>query len=153
MVDTIEKETKFTKTFQLIIDNDSNDNKIVRYPYEYNSENKTLSLYVSSKNDFNRIKFIFDDDIEYSVYLRMEKRDSKKVFMLYIVNSLSDIRYKINIDQLYKIQSPIHKDYLKSYRDELAAPYPRNSKFELIKEDFTFKNRLVIYINKKALIN
>lgn len=155
LVDTIPKEKKFKKTFQLIIDvdNDFKDDRIVRYPYTYNLNNDLLNLYVSNKTNFNRIKLIFDDNIEYSVHLQYEKRNSKKVFMLHIVDILNDIRYKINVDQLYKMISPIHKDHLKLYRDELAVLFPRDSQFELIKKDFKFQNRLVLDINKKALIN
>ena len=145
LVDSVGQEK-----FQLIIDNESKGDKIVKYPYSYS--NDLLNISLSNKSDFNRIEFIFEDDIEYSVYLQMEKRDSKKIFMLHIVNILNDIRYKINLDQLYVMQSPIHKDYLKSYRDELAVSFPRNSEFELIKKDFKFKNNLIIDI-KKALID
>ena len=140
------------KKFQLIIDNDFKGDKIVRSPYSYSLDNDLLSVYLPNKSNFNRIELIFEDDIEYLVYLQMEKRDSKKIFMLHIVNILNDIRYKINLEQLYVMQSPIHKDYLKSYRDELAVSFPRNSEFELIKKDFKFKNHLIIDI-KKALIN
>jgi hypothetical protein len=137
------------ETFQLIIDNDSEDDRIVRYPYHFN--NQLLSVYLSDKTNFNRIELIFEDNIEYSVYLQYEKRDSEKIFMLHMVDILNDIRYKINIKKLYNILPPIHKDYLKAYRDESPFSFPRDSEFELIKKDFKFKNRLVLDI-KKALI-
>jgi len=137
------------ETFQLIIDNDSEDDRIVRYPYHFN--NQLLSVYLSDKTNFNRIELIFEDNIEYSVYLQYEKRDSEKIFMFHMIDILNDTRYKINIKQLYNILPPIHKDYLKAYRDESPFSFPRDSEFELIKKDFKFKNRLVLDI-KKALI-
>jgi hypothetical protein len=134
------------QTHQLIIDKDLNNNIIVEYPYEFN--NNLLNVYLSNKNLFNRLEIIFDDEIEYSVYIQYEKRDLKNIYTLYIVDIINDNRYKINLNKLFQMISPIHKDYLKAYYDELSILFPRNSKFELIKKDFTFKNRLVLDIKK-----
>ena len=47
--------------FQLIIDVDSESDRIVRYPYSYNIYNDLLKVYLSDKNYFNRIELIFED--------------------------------------------------------------------------------------------
>tara|TARA_Y100001970_G_scaffold218040_1_gene267274 strand:+ start:1155 stop:2864 length:1710 start_codon:yes stop_codon:yes gene_type:complete len=138
------------KISQLIIDANFKNDILIRNPYKFRSG--VLDLYLSNKEDFNRLELFFEDNIEYVVYLRYEKRDSKKIFNLHIIDTINDLSYKINIKELFKIKSPAHKDYLNKYLDKNSSIFfHRKSEFEFIKEDFKFKDHLVIDI-KKALI-
>ena len=95
-----------------------------------------------------RLELFFEDDVEYSVYLRYDKRGSENFFTLHIVSISDDLSYKIDFKQLLKMPLPIHKDYLNDYIDHSSFDFPRDSKFELIKKDFKFKNYLIIDIKK-----
>ena len=143
----------YRQIFQFILDdidysNSQANQMIVKYPYEFNEE--VLSTFLSNKNNFNRLELFFEDDIEYSVYLRYDKRGSEDFFTLHIVNISNNLSYKIDFRQLLKMPFPIHKDYLDDYIDNSSFPFPRDSQFELIKKDFKFKDYLIIDI-KKAL--
>ena len=138
------------KIFQLIIDNTSDNNILIRNPYNFSNE--VLDLYLSNKNDFNRLELFFEDNIDYAVYLRYEKRDSKKIFNIHIIDAINELSYKIDIKELFKMKPPIHKDYLNKYIDDNPITFfDRSSEFEFIKKHFEFRNYLVIDI-KKALI-
>ena len=127
---------------QIIID-EQNGEVFNRNSYVF--KNDTLNLFLPNKNDFDRYELIFDDGIEYIVFLQQVRDD----LTLHIINESLDIRYRFNIEEFNNIKEPYHKDYFKLFLDTKPFKFPRDS-FELIKDDFKFKNRLVIYI-KKAL--
>tara|TARA_Y100001936_G_scaffold44905_1_gene43791 strand:- start:93 stop:728 length:636 start_codon:yes stop_codon:yes gene_type:complete len=129
---------------QIIID-ELNGNIFHRNSYVF--KNDTLSLFLPKKDNFDRYELIFDDEIEYSVFLQ-QVRDE---LTLHIINESLDIRYRFSIDEFNNIKEPYHKDYFKLFMDTKPFKFPRDS-FELIKNDFKFRNRLVLYI-KKALID
>ena len=138
------------KIFQLIIDTTSDNNILIRNPYNFSNE--VLDLYLSNKNNFNRLELFFEDNIDYAVYLRYEKRDSKKIFNIHIIDTINGLNYKFDIKELFKMKPPIHKDYLNKYIDDNPITFfDRSSEFEFIKKHFEFRDYLVIDI-KKALI-
>ena len=132
---------------QLIIE--KLDNSImIKYPHNY--QNGTLNLFFVNNQDYRRIHFIFDDNIQYSIYLQ---KGFDNLFTLYIMDVNNNKRYVIEAKELYKIlqkyKTPdIHKDLLEQYSYTGYIDLDRNSKFELVKENFIFKNKLVIDINK-----
>ena len=123
---------------QIIID-ELNGNIFHRNSYVF--KNDTLSLFLPKKDNFDRYELIFDDEIEYSVFLQ-QVRDE---LTLHIINESLDIRYRFSIDEFNNIKEPYHKDYFKLFMDTKPFKFPRDS-FELIKNDFKFRNRLVLYI-------
>ena len=145
--------TSNKQKFQLILDNvDSNletNQMIVRYPYKFDKD--LLTTFFLKQDNFYRLELFFEDDIEYSVYLRLSKRGFKEFFTLHIVSD-NNLSYKIDLHELFQIPLPIHKDHLNNYLDRFPTSFPRNSEFEYIKKDFKFKNNLIIDI-KKALID
>ena len=145
--------TSNKQKFQLILDNaDSNletNQMIIKYPYKFDED--LLTTFFLKQDNFDRLELFFEDDIEYSVYLRYGKREFKEFFTLHIVSG-NNLSYKIDLNELLQIPLPIHKDHLSNYIDKFPTDFPRNSEFELIKKDFKFKNNLIIDI-KKALID
>ena len=131
------------KAPQIIID-EQNAKVFHRNSYEY--KNDTLNLFLPKKNEYDRYELIFDDEIEYSVFLQQVRGN----LTLHIINETLNIRYRFNIEEFNNIKKPYHKDYFKLFLDSKPFKFPRDS-FELIKNDFKFKNRLVLYI-KKALM-
>ncbi len=144
----------YRQKFQLILDTVDNNletnQMIVKYPYKFDKD--LLTTFLLKKDNFYRLELFFEDDIEYSVYLRYDKRGFKEFFTLHIVSIDNNLSYKIDFNELLQMSLPIHKDHLNNYLDNSPSNFPRNSNFELIKKDFKFKNHLVIDI-KKALIN
>ena len=132
------------KAPQIIID-EKNSKPFHRNSYAY--KNDTLNLFLPKKNEYDRYELIFDDEIEYSVFLQQVRGN----LTLHIINETLNIRYRFNIEEFNNIKAPYHKDYFKLFLDAKPFKFPRDS-FELIKNDFKFKNRLVLYI-KKALRN
>lgn len=130
---------------QLIID--KNDNFLsATYPLTYDKDSAILNIFLSDINLYDRFELIFDDDIDYSVFLQYNR--PLKIFYLHILNIKSDLRYKIDLNDLIKIKSPIHKYFLKNYLDEFPYSFQRDSEFEIIKDSFNFKNRLILDIKK-----
>ena len=127
---------------QIIID-EQNGKVLNRDSYVF--ENDTLSLFLPNKDNFDKYELIFDDEIEYSVFLQQVRDD----LILHIINESLDVRYRFSMDEFNNIKKPYHKDYFKLFMDAKPFKFPRDS-FELLKNDFKFRNRLVLYI-KKAL--
>jgi len=149
-----------TKVNQVIIDYDGN-HVSAQYPYDYND--KLLKLFFPNKKEYQDVHLLFNDEIEYSVYVQRGLLDN--LFTIYIVDRFNAQRYKINYHELYllinkelkliqgkELNLEIHKDYLKNYIDNGIVEWPRNGELELINRNFNFKNQLIIYINK-ALID
>ncbi|MFL2988636.1 MAG: CHAT domain-containing protein [Candidatus Neomarinimicrobiota bacterium] len=130
---------------QLIIDKNNNFLSAA-YPLTFDKDSAILNIFLSDINLYDRFELIFDDDIDYSVFLQYNR--PLKIFYLHIINIQSDLRYKIDLNDLIKIKSPIHKYFLKNYLDEFPYSFQRDSEFEIIKDSFNFKNRLILDIKK-----